>query len=72
MLVNLVLQFSSSTKSLCKWNSLFVFTQQRNDFRFREEYDPTLEDSYRKQVTVDEEEYLLEVVMDLFVYILSP
>merc|ERR1712137_411728 len=29
--------------------------------KFVEEYDPTLEDSYRKQVTVDEEEYLLDI-----------
>ena len=26
-----------------------------------EEYDPTLEDSYRKQITVEEEEYLLDI-----------
>jgi len=29
--------------------------------RFVEEYDPTLEDSYRKQLTVDDEEYLLDI-----------
>jgi len=29
--------------------------------KFVEEYDPTLEDSYRKQVTVDEEEYILDI-----------
>mmetsp|Transcript_34765 Transcript_34765/g.87422 ORF Transcript_34765/g.87422 Transcript_34765/m.87422 type:complete len:194 (-) Transcript_34765:152-733(-) len=29
--------------------------------RFVEEYDPTMEDSYRKQVTVDEEECLLDI-----------
>jgi len=29
--------------------------------RFVEDYDPTLEDSYRKQVTVDDEECLLDI-----------
>mmetsp|Transcript_3479 Transcript_3479/g.12265 ORF Transcript_3479/g.12265 Transcript_3479/m.12265 type:complete len:196 (+) Transcript_3479:231-818(+) len=29
--------------------------------KFVEEYDPTLEDSYRKQVTVDEDEYILDI-----------
>eukprot|EP01094_Clydonella_sp_ATCC50884_P028252 TRINITY_DN841_c0_g1_i1.p1 TRINITY_DN841_c0_g1~~TRINITY_DN841_c0_g1_i1.p1 ORF type:complete len:188 (+),score=57.98 TRINITY_DN841_c0_g1_i1:285-848(+) len=29
--------------------------------KFVEEYDPTLEDSYRKQVTVDDKEYLLDI-----------
>jgi len=29
--------------------------------RFVEDYDPTLEDSYRKQVTVDGNEYLLDI-----------
>lgn len=29
--------------------------------KFVEEYDPTLEDSYRKQVTVDDQEYLLDI-----------
>jgi len=29
--------------------------------RFVEDYDPTLEDSYRKQVTVDSEEFLLDI-----------
>eukprot|EP01089_Gocevia_fonbrunei_P003711 TRINITY_DN13669_c0_g1_i1.p1 TRINITY_DN13669_c0_g1~~TRINITY_DN13669_c0_g1_i1.p1 ORF type:complete len:192 (+),score=26.24 TRINITY_DN13669_c0_g1_i1:117-692(+) len=29
--------------------------------KFIEEYDPTLEDSYRKQVTVDGEEFVLEI-----------
>jgi len=29
--------------------------------RFVEDYDPTLEDSYRKQVTVDSDEYLLDI-----------
>jgi hypothetical protein len=34
---------------------------ERLTFPLREEYDPTLEDSYRKQVTVDEDEYLLDI-----------
>merc|ERR1712100_296179 len=29
--------------------------------RFVEDYDPTLEDSYRKQLTVDNEDYLLDI-----------
>jgi len=30
--------------------------------KFIEEYDPTIEDSYRKQVTVDNNPYLLEIL----------
>jgi GTPase KRas len=35
---------------------------QFNQHHFVEEYDPTLDDSYRKQVTIDNETFLIEII----------
>ncbi len=73
-LVNPVLPVNLSVKNLCKFSSTIENSKKLINYfwfftlffldslRFySEEYDPTLEDSYRKQITVEEEEYLLDI-----------
>ena len=39
-----------------------VMTIQLVNSQFMDEYDPTIEDSYRKQVTIDDEVCLLDIL----------